>query len=220
MLDLSRLSLHPPAPSPSARSTRTPRRSTSSVDIRDPRVLASLGPSGVRGLLLHRGKQGVPTTHPRDARGALRLDLPERPARDARALRARQEGSVGRRRRCHGRPSVDPMNPEVPLLPDGFFDFALLEAVGDSLRRPRAARALHEHRRLDALAVPARRAGRALRRRAGDRGRAVLRREALRRRRRSWTRAATSRSSTATSPRSSASSTRSTTTSSSSSTRS
>src|SRR5215831_1077708 len=30
-------------------------------EIRDPKVLASLVPSGVRGLLLHRGKQGIPT---------------------------------------------------------------------------------------------------------------------------------------------------------------
>jgi hypothetical protein len=29
--------------------------------VKDPRVMASLGPSGVRGLLLQRGKQGVPT---------------------------------------------------------------------------------------------------------------------------------------------------------------
>ena len=33
-------------------------------EMRDPRVLASLGPSGVRGLLLQRGKQGVPTQMP------------------------------------------------------------------------------------------------------------------------------------------------------------
>ena len=30
-------------------------------EIRDPRVLRALGPSGLRGLLLKRGKQGVPT---------------------------------------------------------------------------------------------------------------------------------------------------------------
>ena len=30
-------------------------------EIHDPRVLASLAPSGLRGLVLHRGKQGVPT---------------------------------------------------------------------------------------------------------------------------------------------------------------
>ena len=29
--------------------------------VKDPRVMASLGPSGVRGLFLQRGKQGVPT---------------------------------------------------------------------------------------------------------------------------------------------------------------
>ncbi len=30
-------------------------------EIKDPRVLRSLGPSGVRGLLLKRGKRGTPT---------------------------------------------------------------------------------------------------------------------------------------------------------------
>ena len=31
------------------------------TEIRDPKVARALGPSGVRGLLLKRGKQGVPT---------------------------------------------------------------------------------------------------------------------------------------------------------------
>src|SRR6478609_4052944 len=30
----------------------------------DPKVLASLGPAGVRGLILQRGKQGIPTLMP------------------------------------------------------------------------------------------------------------------------------------------------------------
>jgi hypothetical protein len=34
------------------------------TEVRDPRVLGALGPAGVRGLLLQRGKQGVPTKMP------------------------------------------------------------------------------------------------------------------------------------------------------------
>ena len=34
------------------------------TEVRDPRVLSALGPAGVRGLLLQRGKQGVPTKMP------------------------------------------------------------------------------------------------------------------------------------------------------------
>src|SRR5439155_11545364 len=34
------------------------------LEIRDPRVLMALGPAGVRGLLLKRGKQGTPTRMP------------------------------------------------------------------------------------------------------------------------------------------------------------
>ena len=34
------------------------------MEIRDPKVLAALGPSGVRGLLLRRGKQGRPSHMP------------------------------------------------------------------------------------------------------------------------------------------------------------
>ena len=32
--------------------------------VKDPKVLGALGPASVRGLLLHRGKQGTPTEMP------------------------------------------------------------------------------------------------------------------------------------------------------------
>jgi hypothetical protein len=98
-------------------------------EIRDPKVLVSLAPSGVRGLLLHRGKQGVPTrtraTHDTHFDWTYPNDQP--------AMRVLYERAKGGQWEAGSLPwstSVDPMNPEVPIMPEGFFDFALLEAVG------------------------------------------------------------------------------------------
>jgi hypothetical protein len=98
-------------------------------EIRDPKVLLSLAPSGVRGLLLHRGKQGVPTrtraTHDAHFDWTYPSDQPAMRVLYERAKRGQWEaGSLP------WSTSVDPMNPEVPIMPEGFFDFSLLEAVG------------------------------------------------------------------------------------------
>src|SRR5262245_49924600 len=63
MIDLSRLGRIVPA---RVRDVLDAHLEALSVftEIRDPRVLRSLAPSGVRGLLFHRGKQGVPTRMP------------------------------------------------------------------------------------------------------------------------------------------------------------
>src|SRR4051812_28361717 len=45
-------------------------------EIRDPRVLGALGPSGVRGLILQRGKQGVPTQIPASHRAHFDWSYP------------------------------------------------------------------------------------------------------------------------------------------------
>jgi hypothetical protein len=97
--------------------------------IRDPRVLASLAPSGVRGLLLHRGKQGVPTriraTHETHLDWSYPNDQPAMRVLYERAKQGQWEAAS-----LPWSTSVDPMNPEVPIMPEGFFDFGLLEAVG------------------------------------------------------------------------------------------
>jgi hypothetical protein len=99
------------------------------LEIRDPKVLASLAPSGVRGLLLHRGRQGVPTrtraTHDAHFDWSYPSDQPEMRMLYERAKRGQWEAAS-----LPWSTSVDPMNPEVPIMPEGFFDFALLEAVG------------------------------------------------------------------------------------------
>jgi hypothetical protein len=128
MLDLSRLSYILPPRVVSALDAHA-----EALDvfrhIRDPRVLASLVPSGVRGLLLHRGKQGVPTriraTHEAHLDWTYPSDQPAMRVLYERAKKGQWEAAS-----LPWSTSVDPMNPEVPIMPDGFFDFALLEAVG------------------------------------------------------------------------------------------
>jgi hypothetical protein len=100
------------------------------LEIRDPRVLASLGPSGVRGLLLRRGKQGTPTKMP--ARHAAHFDWtypadqPEMRELYTRAKRGQWDSDVA----LDWRTSVDPMSPERRLLPEGFIDFSILDGMG------------------------------------------------------------------------------------------
>jgi hypothetical protein len=100
------------------------------TEVRDPKVLAALGPAGVRGLLLQRGKQGVPTKMP--ARHAAHFDWtypadqPEMADLYTRAKQGQWDSDV----HLPWKTSVDPMNPEVPLLPDGYFDWELLASFG------------------------------------------------------------------------------------------
>jgi hypothetical protein len=98
--------------------------------IRDPRVLRALGPSGVRGLILQRGKQGVPTkmpaTHAAHFDWTYPADNDEMRDLYRRAKRGQWDGDTD----LPWHTSVDPMNPEVPLLPERFADFPLLEEMG------------------------------------------------------------------------------------------
>jgi hypothetical protein len=98
-------------------------------EIRDPRVLASLAPSGVRGLLLHRGKQGVPTlvqaSHKAHFDWTYPNDQPEMRVLYERAKKGQWEAAS-----LPWSTDVDPMNPEVPIMPEGFFDFRLFDEIG------------------------------------------------------------------------------------------
>ncbi len=100
------------------------------MEIRDPRVLAALGPAGVRGLLLHRGKQGGPTlmkaSHSAHFDWTYPSDQPEMRELYTRAKRGQWDSDTT----LDWSTSVDPMNPELRLLRDGFIDFSMLEARG------------------------------------------------------------------------------------------
>jgi hypothetical protein len=100
--------------------------------IREPRVALSLAPSGVRGLVLHRGKQGVPTlmraSHQAYFDWSYPADQPEMRVLYDRAKHGQWDGAA-----LPWSTDVDPLNPEVPLLPEAFVDFALLERMGIKL---------------------------------------------------------------------------------------
>ncbi|MCC6874354.1 MAG: ferritin-like domain-containing protein [Sandaracinaceae bacterium] len=95
-------------------------------EVRDPRVLSSIGPSAVRGTILKRGKQGVPTEIPARHRAYFDWtyphDFPEMAELYDRAKRGQWNGDD-----LPWGTSVDPFDPQVPLVPDDFLDFEGLE---------------------------------------------------------------------------------------------
>jgi hypothetical protein len=97
--------------------------------VRDRRVLASLAPSGVRGLLLRRGKQGVPTriraSHEAHFDWTYPSDQPQMRVLYDRAKKGQWDGAS-----LPWSIDVDPMNPEVPLVPERFVDFGVLDGMG------------------------------------------------------------------------------------------
>ncbi|NJK31691.1 MAG: ferritin-like domain-containing protein [Deltaproteobacteria bacterium] len=91
------------------------------TEIRDPKVLAALGPSGVRGLLLHRGKQAGPTKIPANHETYFDWTYPSDHPEMAELYRRAKQGQWD----ADQLPwdiDVDPLNPEVPLLPSWFID--------------------------------------------------------------------------------------------------
>ena len=100
------------------------------TEIRDPRILRSIGPSGVRGLILQRGKQGGPTktkaNHSAHFDWTYPSDHPEMRRLYSRAKRGQWDAET----KLAWTTSVDPFDPDKPLLPDGFLDYDALEARG------------------------------------------------------------------------------------------
>ncbi|HPH26267.1 MAG TPA: ferritin-like domain-containing protein [Pseudomonadota bacterium] len=105
------------------------------LEVRDPRVLMALGPSGVRGLLLKRGKQGVPTQIQASHHAHFDWSYP-RDHEDMRTLYTRaKQGQWDSDTALPWHLSVDPENPETPLLPDKFVDFDHLASLGLRLNK-------------------------------------------------------------------------------------
>jgi hypothetical protein len=111
-------------------------------EIHDPRVLASLAPSGVRGLVLHRGKQGVPTkmkaSHDAYFDWTYPNDQPEMNVLYERAKKGQWDSAS-----LPWDTDVDPLNPEVPLLPDDFFNFEQAAANGVSMSKREQTEFIH-----------------------------------------------------------------------------
>ncbi|MCA9604853.1 MAG: hypothetical protein KC619_04640, partial [Myxococcales bacterium] len=95
-------------------------------EVRDPRVLTSIGPSAIRGTLLKRGKQGVPTTMPASHRAyfdwSYPHDFPEMKELYDRAKRGQWDGDD-----LPWHTNVDPYDPNVALVPEDFFAYDVLE---------------------------------------------------------------------------------------------
>jgi hypothetical protein len=96
-------------------------------EIRDPKVLRALGPSGIRGMLLRRGKQGEPTkiscTYDAHFDWTYPADQPEMAELYRRAKTGQWDADS-----MPWHIDVDPYNDEVPLLPESFLDAGSLAA--------------------------------------------------------------------------------------------
>jgi hypothetical protein len=113
------------------------------AEVRDPRVLAALAPSGVRGLVFQRGKQGVPTKAPARHEALFDWSYPSDNAAMRELYTRAKEGQWNSDVTLPWQTSVDPYDPSRPLLPEGFFDFDDLERRGVKLDAKERARLTH-----------------------------------------------------------------------------
>jgi len=97
--------------------------------IRDPKVMRSLAPSGVRGFLFRRGKQGVPSLMPASHDAffdwTYPCDQPEMAELYARAKRGQWDSD-----QLPWHTDVDLDNPAVAMFPRDSFDWEYGEAIG------------------------------------------------------------------------------------------
>src|SRR5438105_1590094 len=99
-------------------------------EVHDPRVMLSLGPSAVRGLILQRAKQGKPTKTP--AHHAAHFDWTYRSDRpQMRALYSKAKKlQWNAEQALDWKISVDPYDPSTRILPDDLIDFDDLARMG------------------------------------------------------------------------------------------
>ncbi len=108
-------------------------------EMRDPRVLASLGPSGVRGLVLRRGKQGTPTKMPASHSAHFDWTYPhDHPEMADLYRRAKQGQWDGENLPWHI--SVDPLDPSKSLVNPNLFNTTKLAEFGVVLDAKETAR--------------------------------------------------------------------------------
>ncbi len=113
------------------------------MEIRDPRVLKALGPAGIRGLILKRGKQGTPTKMPASHSAHFDWTYPADQPDMAELYRRAKQGQWDSDVHLNWKTSVDPLNPEVPLLPASFVNFDALKAVGIHLSKQEEQKLLY-----------------------------------------------------------------------------
>ena len=98
----------------------------------NPKVLRSMAGSGIRGLILQRGKQGVPVTMPSNHRCHFDWTYPN----DQQEMRDLYERAKEQQWNGADLPwdiDVDPENPEVPIIPPEFMSYDELRDMGIKL---------------------------------------------------------------------------------------
>lgn len=105
------------------------------MEIHDPRVLASIGPPGVRGLLLKRGKQGVPSQMQASHKAHFDWSYPQDQPEMRELFNRAKQGQWDSDTALPWNTSVDLENPEVPLLPREYFAMDLLRESGYHLSK-------------------------------------------------------------------------------------
>ena len=103
------------------------------MEIRDPRVLRALGPAGIRGLILKRGKQGTPTHMPAHHSAHFDWTYPADQPEMAELYRRAKQGQWDSDVHLPWKTSVDPLSTEKPFLPPEFLDFEALRSYGIKL---------------------------------------------------------------------------------------
>lgn len=103
------------------------------TSVKDPKVIRSLAPASVRGLVFQRGKQGIPTqiraNHSAHFDWTYPSDQPEMKELYRRAKAQQWDGEVT----LDWSTSVDPYDPSTPGLPEGFLNFDGIRDFGIKL---------------------------------------------------------------------------------------
>lgn len=112
--------------------------------VQNPRVMARMAPSAVRGLFLKQGRRGEPVRMASDHRAffdfSYPADQPQMRALYEKAKRLQWDGA----RDLDWSVSVDPLDPEVPLMPDSFLAWDYLEEHGIRLTPAERRERLHQ----------------------------------------------------------------------------
>ena len=111
--------------------------------VKDPKIFASLGPSGVRGLILQRGKQGVPTLIGSKHKAHFDWSYPSDQPEMLELYRRAKAGQWDGERDLDWSISVDPDNPEVPMVPENFFNADKIREFGIKLTPAEGLRLTH-----------------------------------------------------------------------------
>ncbi|MCB9728799.1 MAG: ferritin-like domain-containing protein [Deltaproteobacteria bacterium] len=97
------------------------------------RVMVGMLPAAVRGLLLQRGKQGTPVRFPASHDAWFDFGYPRDEPEMADLYERAKDGQWDGGRDLAWGTSVDPRDPDVPILPAGFLDFSVLRRAGVTL---------------------------------------------------------------------------------------